>query len=442
MPPRPTRPSGKQKPQKEPSYQIGIPLDGADGSALQSGQDPYDQNDTANDHPVPAPDPDARVEAEVTLPEDLLPADEQPVAASAKPAPALSGRSAASRSARSSRRTAAATSASASAPKVSSRRVSTIDRSALQKALLWIGVGVLGAAIVITGIILLWTHGSDDRRLGGEALSEAGRQFELIKSSLANHRGADARKAYEAALKALTTTPQLGGAVAMPSEEKPVVRQLAIRAFDLRGNVEALNDQVSAVQAENAAVSNLSALTTRFAALSDLATDIDALEKDVLAYIENPVDPKAGASQVNAQTFSRLVSEAKLRLASIASERDGRKTARSATPLRLAAVEVDGLIQQECFGDALAKLSDLAGKHPDADFAPLRAQVEDAAEKGWRSAKAQVETKIADWQAAGSAEGQRKAALAAAKERLNQVIQRFGIPVYVDQARSMLSPLP
>jgi hypothetical protein len=312
----------------------------------------------------------------------------------------------------------------------------------MQKALLWIGLGVLGAAVVVTAVILLATHSSGDRRAGGEALAEAGRQYEQVKTALSNHRGADARKAYEAALQALTSTPQLGGAVALPSEDKPVVRDLALRAYELRGEVEAQGELITAVQAENAATSNLTALKTRFATLSEAATDLAALERDVLAYVDNPVDPKAGAAPAQAQAFSRLVSEAKLRLASIASERDRRRAERSAVPLRLASVETDGLCKQERFGEALAKLAELAGQHPDADFAPLRAQVEDAAAQAWRSAKVQVDTRLADWRSPGATEGQRKAALSAAKERLNQVIQHFGVPAYVDQARTVLTPLP
>ncbi len=445
MPPRPARPAATQK---EASYQIGIPLDGSEDSALQPGMDRFDQDDTAQDH---APPPPAEVSTEVALPNEMLPADEpladpEPDPDPAPPRPAAaSGRAPASRSARastrSSRRTASAAT-STSAPKVSSRRVAKIDRSTLQKALLWVGVGVLGSAVLITGIILWATHGSEDRHAGSQALDEAGRQFEQIKSSLSKRRGADARQAYEAALKALTATPQLGGAVGMPPGEKPVVRDLAIRAFELRGEVEKLGERITDTEAENAAESNLAVLKARFSTLNDPATDLAALKRDVIAYTENPVDPKAGASPAHAQAFSRLVTEAQLRLASIASEADRRTKESVATPLRLAAVETDGLVQQERFGEALAKLETMAAQHKDADFRPLRSQVEDAADKAWRSARNQVDNHIADWKSPGATEGQRKAALAAAKERLNQVIQNFGIPTYIEQARTALTPLP
>ena len=69
MPPRIARPAG---PQKEPSYQSSIPLDGADNSAL----DRFDQDDTAHDHPVQPPE--QHTSTEVSLPADLMPADEPP----------------------------------------------------------------------------------------------------------------------------------------------------------------------------------------------------------------------------------------------------------------------------------------------------------------------------------------------------------------------------
>ncbi len=452
----PQRPSARQTAKPETAtYQAGVPSE-VDGSALLPG-DRYDQDETAQDHP--APPSEMNTSTEVTLPDDL-PVDE-PTSVAA-PAPAPASKTASTRSARSPRVGATSvrgkavsarqpvasksarirsTATSTGAPRVSSRRMS-FDKAGFQKAVLWVGVGLLVAVVAITAVVLLATRGSEDRRLATEALGEAERQQELAKGAIANRRGSEARKAYDAAIAALTGTAQLGGAVAAPPETKPVVKDLALRAFDLRTEVETLRERIAVVQAENAAASNLSALTSRFATLGEASTDLDQLEKDVLAYVENPVDPKAGPSATSAATHARFATDARLRLASIATERERRKVARSSGPLRLAETETDGLIQQERFGDALAKLDALARENPDADFAALRAQVEDAAAKVWRSAKAQVETRLADWKSPGATEGQRKLALNAAKERLNQVIQRFGMPTYVDQARNMLTPLP
>jgi len=272
----------------------------------------------------------------------------------------------------------------------------SFDKAGFQKAVLWIGVGLLIAVVAITTVILLATHGSENRRLATEALGEAARQQDLVKNALANRRGAEARKAFDAALAALTGTAQLGGAVAAPPEGKPVLKDLAIQAYDLRTEIETLRERIATVQADNAAAGNLSALTARFATLGESSTNLDELEKDVLAYIDNPVDPKTGPSPTVAATHARLAAEAKLRLASISTERERRKVARSTAPIRLAEMETDGLIQQEQFGAALDKIEKLGRENPDADFSPLRGMVEDSAAKSWRSAKAQIDTKIAD----------------------------------------------
>jgi hypothetical protein len=448
----------------EPQTQIGIPMRQRTGSALQRDGDADNENDTAHDQPAPpvepapaVPDPGA---AEVILPEDAFEPGEAPAAAPAVSSrkkaatsvrtgaktstrsTAVSGRASAAsdRSAakKSSRR---ATAVSGGAPAASSRRT-PIDRSALQKALLWTGVGILGVAVVVTAIIVLATRGSEDRRVGGEAIAEARRQGDLVSSALANRKGAEARRAFDAALKALTATPQLGGAIAIPPEQPPVVRELAIRAYGMRTEVEALAERITAVEAENAADANLASLKTRLATLNDPANDLEALEKDVLAFIANPVDPKSGPSTTHAEAFSRLAGEAKLRLAAIAAERERRQEARSTGPVRLAAGEIDGLIQQERFGAAQERLAELAKEYPEADFARLRTQVEESAEKAWRSAKSYADTKLADWRSPGATESQRAQALKLAKERLEQVVSRFGIDSYVGQARGMLSPLP
>lgn len=445
-----------QRPErKEPSYQIGIPLDAKDDSALQPG-DFHDHEETAHDYQAPP-----RVDhpsTEVSMPQDFA-ADEEPapqsiptteVALPAQPpprrrtdapaaparAPAVaSGRSA---STRSSRRTAAV---SGRAP-VSSRRLVPMDRGSWQKALLWVGLGLLLTVVAIGAVILLVSHESPDRRLATEAMAEAGRQAEMARTAIVNRRGGEARKAYDQAIAALTKTPQLGGAIPMPPEEKPVVKDLALQASALRLEIEPLLARISAIEAENGAESNMAGLKARCATIGEPKTDLDQLERDLKAFIENPVDPKAGPNAANAATFARLVADANLRLPAITTERDRRRTARVIAPVKQADGEIDGLIQGERFGDALARLDALAKQHPDADFNPLRSRTEDAASKAWRSAKAQFDTRLADWKSPGATEGQRKVALNAAKDRMNVVIQRFGMPQYVDQARSLLTPLP
>lgn len=447
----------KRPESKEPSYQIGIPLDAPDDSALQKA-DPYDHEETAQDyHPAP---PVEKHSTEVSLPQSISFEEEaapQPiptteVALPPQPPPQKPARPVrqqpraqpkseplpAQQSSRSSRRVAAA---SGRAP-VSSRRLAAGDRGSWQKVLLWGGIGLLLALVAFGCIIVLARSESPDHKAAVEAMAEAGRQLELVRAAVANRRSTEARKAYDTAFSTLTKTPQLGGAVPEPPQGAPVDRPLALQAAAMRGELEPFAERIAAIEKETLAEAGLAALKARCAALGDPATDLDQLERDLVAYIANPVDPKAGPSAVNAAAFPRLVTDANLRLPQIATERDRRRQARAVVPVREAGGEIDGLIQQDRFGDALARLDALRTQFPEADFAPLRARVEDAAAKAWRSAKAQFDTRIADWKSPGAAESQRKTSLAAAKERMNLVVQRFGMPLYVDQARALLTPLP
>lgn len=453
----------KRPERKEPSYQIGIPIDGPESSALQRA-DPYDHEETAQDYmPPPAsadhPSTEVALPQTITFAPDPEPPPEPPSAPTtevslappppAPPPPAARARASRSgpppppppqsASGRSSRRTAAA--ASGRAP-VSSRRLLPVDRGAWQRSLIWVGLGLLLGVVAVGAVIVLARRESPDRQAAVQALAEAGHLAELARGAIANRRAAEARKAYDAAMAALTATPQLGGAVEQPPEEPPVVRELALQAAALRGEVEPLAGRIAALEREAQAEGGLAALRTRVAAATDPATDLDQLERDLLAYIANPVDPRSGPSGANAAAFPRQVADANLRLPQIVTERERRRVARTVLPVQQASGEVDPLIQQERYGDALARLDALAKQNPEADFGQLRLRVEDAAAKSWRSARAQFDNRIADWRSPGATESQRKASLAAAKERMNQVIQRFGMPQYADQARALLVPLP
>lgn len=410
-------------------------------SALQRNRaaDRHDDEDTAHDQPSPevsAPD------IEVAPPDVPAPSGRvRAAAASARRPAAASGRGARSgRAAAASGRPAAA---SARQPKRSGKAPADPGaRAASQKTVIKIALGVLVALVLATAVIILTTRTSDDRRKGAEALAAADEQAKLVDSALVRKRGDLAQAAYDAALKALTATPQLGGAVAAPPETSPVVKDLALRAHALRQEVERRLPRLEEVKNENAATANLTALRARLGALGNAATDIDALEKDVLAFCDNPVDPSAGPSAAHAATFATLVAELRLRLKAIADEHDRRKSLATVTPVREAEAEIQGLITAERFGEALARLDALATQHKLADFTPLRTRVNDGASRAWAGAKLLVETRTADWKAPGSTESQRAAALAAIKERLDQVIERFGIETYVGEARSMRSALP
>lgn len=357
-----------------------------------------------------------------------------PAPKQAPPLPRISGR--ASTRGRQSAATKAKPAASARlAP--SSRRLAVSSR----RAYLWIIAVIIVVAATVAGIIVFAGGGSPERQHAVTALSEASRQIALARGSVANRQGAQARAAYEAALRELSTSPLLEETAKIPPGTK-TFPELSNRAAGIRAEAGNLLAAIRQAEADGAAEANLTALRTRLGRISDAATDLDKLEHDLTAYCQNPVDPSAAADSTAVETYSRLVSEAKLRQSDIVRERERRYVERRVIPVTQVRLKTEGLITDERFGEALTVIEQAHAAHPEADFAPVQQAVNDDAAKAWRSAKAYVDTRLADAKASGTTENQRRASYNAARDRLNQVINRFGLETYVSQAKAILATLP
>lgn len=308
---------------------------------------------------------------------------------------------------------------------------------------MWIALGILAAAVAVVAVILLATHRSEARQHGNAALAEAQHQLDSLDNALAAHRPVEARRAYVAGLAALTGEPSLGGAATpLPVGDKRVVVDLAQRALGLRTELEAKAAAVTAAEALAAVDSNLAAMRNRFARLGDAATDLDALDHDAKAYCDNPVDPKASADPAAAATYQQQVSEVRLRIPEIATERNRRRIERVVVPVDRLRPAIADLLNQERYGDALARIAEAKAKAPEADFGQLTDEVNNTAANAWQNAKHYAETRLADWKSPGTTAEQRTRAVADARKRLRLVIDTYGVPDYVDQAKSMLSSLP
>lgn len=381
----------------------------------------------------------ARPAPEARPPSVPQPGPESPFqgdAAPGRPASRVSGRASARRRSATSA-PAKAVSARSAPPSPSSRRLVMASR----KTLMWIIAGVVLTGLALTAIVMFAGGESPERQKAGAALSEAMRQIALGRGAVANRQGAQARAAYEAAIRELEASPLF----AEPAKAQPdikVIPELASRAAGLRAEADSLLQAVRRVEADAAAEGNLASLKVRLSHLSDPATDIDRLERDLNAYGLNPVEPTAPADTVAAETYARLIGEVKLRQVDIVRERERRHAEAVIIPVNQARLRAEGLVRDERYGEALAMIEKAKTAFPKADFAPVVQMVNDDAAKGWGSAKAYVDTRITDARASGTTANQRQASLAAARERLNQVIDRFGLEPYVGQAKAMLAALP
>lgn len=319
----------------------------------------------------------------------------------------------------------------------SSRRSSVSGRRQRSRSLILAVVVILVVAAGAAAIVLLAGHEQPGRKRAAGVVAEATRQLDLARGALSNRQGAQARAAYAAAVEMLAGDPALSEA---PGPE--VIPELARQAANLRFQAGSILAQLKAVESDANAEANLAQLRARLARLSDPATDLDRLERDLAAFCANPVDPAGPADPVLAEGYSRMVGEVKLRQMDITRERERRYEARVTIPINQARLQSEGLISDERFGEALALIAKAREAHPDADFTPLVQGVNDAAAKAWRAAKAYVDTRIADAKAPGTTERQRQASYKIARERLNQVVARFGVDEYVRQAQAILAALP
>jgi hypothetical protein len=345
--------------------------------------------------------------------------------ASEPPAPRASGRPSTRR--RPAEAVAARPSASARMSP-SSRRIAVSGRRAIG----WIIAVVLIACLAVAGIIMFAGQESPERMHATGALAEASRQLALSRGAVANRQGAQARAAYLAAIHELEGSSLLVEPAKAPPGSK-LVPELTNRAASLRAEAEVLLSAIRRVEA---------GLRARIARLGDASTDVDRLERDLAAFCLNPVDPAGAADAANAETYARLIGEVKLRQGDIVRERERRHAERVTIPVNQARLKAEGLVKEERYGEALAMIDQARTTHPDADFVPVMQMVNDSALKGWQSAKAFIDTRIADAKAAGTTANQRQASLASARNRLNQVISRFGVEPYVGQAKAMLAALP
>ncbi len=336
--------------------------------------------------------------------------------------------------ARSSSRNSSRRGASTKSDRAASRRELTpeerIQRARARRAM----VGLLTTVVVagVAGFALWWlvlrTDPKVERFLG--VLSQVKGELSGINANITNQQPDDADKALAQAGKDLEGTP-------CPDRQDLLNQKTAFQAQmkDLAARIELLKRDLL-VQA------NKNALLAQFKHVEDPAMDLDKLEADVNAFIANPANPTGSPDREVAAAYASDCSDLQKRLSAISSARSHRVDQDTNAPVTDARDQAEGLIKQEKFQDALALVDDMARKFPNAKFDGVRDYVQDAAAQRWKSAKSFVEENYANYAALGTAPDVRKDALAAARARLHQVIDHFGIDTYVSQAKELLAKYP
>ncbi|MCS6970124.1 MAG: hypothetical protein NZ552_03800 [Planctomycetes bacterium] len=382
---------------------------------------------------------------EVVLPEDIdfFPEAAPPAVASAPPraAPAAAGQRAAPAKRRSGpqaskgpRRQGAAPSARLRAAPERAARSANADSAARSVAqslttLLLIALGSLLVAVAAIALIVWLLHGRAERQAAEAALAEAERQQQRLAQALSQRRPDEAQAAL-AATRAALAAPELARP---PYAERAQAVAAALREVEAR---------IAQLALENAVAAHWERLRQRLTALSDPRTDLVALERDLAAFIANPVDPSSSPAPQQATAFAAAVGEARRGLLAIAAERERRQRDLALRVVHEARQALAPLLAEERFGEALQRIAEQQQRHPSVDLQPLIAQVTEAATTAWRVIEQRVALALRDAESPGATASQRRQALTNARQLLQRVVERFGVPEIVAEAQERLARLP
>jgi hypothetical protein len=347
---------------------------------------------------------------------------------------------------RKSRRTKAQSATNMPVARKSQRLLSPEEQLARKKALKNFLLTVV-FVVVFIGIFIGVYFATKESPKVGEAqtlLSEADRKLNLIASSLNNRQPKVAREAFDQGLKAITV-PMLSNAKDPIDPHDPELASVAHarKAVEIAKKIRDTESRIDRVERDVKAEGNHRAVMAGFKNLSGLSeAELTELEKNANLFLKNPVEPPAGDREEYVRDYSILVQEVKAQMFRIEQEKERRVAALTSDQERLAHGEVDTLVKQELFKDALNKLDEFKAKFPDASFDNLRTYVEEAAKKAWESAEKYADSRYTDYKAPGIPKAVGDQALKDARVRLQQVVDRFGMDEYVSQAQALLNKYP
>ena len=260
-----------------------------------------------------------------------------------------------------------------------------------------------------------------------QALGTAKAELFSAGSHLDSRRPHAAKEAIEAARTALAgVNNTLGGSIKV----------------DLVNRLADLENRAVTVERDVKVADYRSSLLVRFGQVSTISEDdLARLVKEGESFVRNPLDPSANvaADGIDLETYRQAISEIQAQIPRATSELVRRTKARTTTIVAEVRLQVDGLCQEERFAEAAQVISTAAAAHPQADLNPVKADLDDVVSKAWSTTKTFAETRLADSTSKGLSESQRKQAREAGRARLQKVIDGWGLPDYVAQAKTLLA---
>jgi hypothetical protein len=275
-------------------------------------------------------------------------------------------------------------------------------------------------------------------------LSEGAEKLKLVEQAINNRQVAPARLAYAAGIKALQV-PELGNAKDPIDAKDPNIASvtLANKAVELNKQLHATEERIDKVERDSKVDQNRKALSDALGHLADLdKVALTALEKRIPLFVANPVEPDAGTPNDYQGAYKDIVNDMKNQQPLVDQENSRRLASITSEQEKKAHSEIEVLVKQELFNEALLKLDDYKGKFEQGNFESLREFVKNSAKQSWTQAQAYAVSRYTDFKSPGIPEPLAKQALADARARLDQVVAKFGIDEYVNAAKELLGKYP
>jgi hypothetical protein len=383
--------------------------------------------------------------AEEADPEVVLPAGSADAADAPAPAPAPAG-DLPGRSARRSARRSAQRSAQRSA-RPSNRRSQELtpeqraERRRTIRLATTIGGAVAGAIILVAAAV--WLLRKDPDLAAAESLvARIEGAVPIIQQAISARQADAARQRAAESLRDLAANLAIAGAATPVNPDAVLSVPLAEQAARLRQRIEAFEPEITRLERAAAVALRASGLLDRFARLRDMPdSDLDALERDLQAFVDNPVEPGGIRDETAAAEHASAVGEARNAILPIDLERQARLKRNTMELVRQTQAEVQTLVQGERFQEAFDLVDRTAATATQADLGSVRGLLTDSHAKAWSSVTTFVEARRADARAPGAAAAVRSAALAAARARLEVVISTWQVPASTAEAQTLLAGL-
>lgn len=291
---------------------------------------------------------------------------------------------------------------------------------------LFILAGFIGLAVIVGLLYTLFLKDDPVESKGRSSLAEAERSLKTAQTHLENRQPDAARREVAAAKAAFSGVP--------------VLTQLAQRRSEMKRELEAILPKIEQVSRDVQVDTNKRLLQARLAKLgsSDVSDgEVARLEADCQAFIRNPVDPTTGPDAESAKMYGSSVMEIQSRTGTVQAELRRRLDQATTGQVRKVQGEIEPLVKQERFGAAVERINAATKQFPGAKFKETQTYVENAAESAWNSVNSFVELKTKDARAPEATPQGKEANYQAIRERLDTVINTWGLELYVNKAKEL-----